>query len=629
MFDRRNLVAFLTSLTVHTVLLLALAQLTQSLAGPSAEMVLETVIAPERTQQEFSRELEVETEVSESLSLVSGGAVAEHAGGSKAPAVEQRRIETSTALREPEIRSNLGDIDLPGLHELGVDLGEREVSGDVGVVADDYGAALSRITAELIRLMHDRRLLVVWLFDESNSMKDDQEEIRNKFHKVYEELGIAQERDEQLRLRDEPLLTAILSFGEKVHTLAKPTAVLREIQQAIDKIPVDQSGKENMCQAILTAISQYRQTAARGDRRLVIVMVSDESGDDDERYLEEALDAAVKANCPIYILGREAVFGYPYARVRWKDPKYGLYHWRPINRGPETPMPEALQWDGLHARWDVFSSGFGPYSQVRLAKETGGIFFILPSDEANLIARGSEYSRKFDFLDMKEYQPLLVSRRDYVEKYRDPFPFRKGLWDVIVRLNPHLDEQLKIREIWYPIGPQRFYEVAPKEFQKAMRAFALTQTALEMLERLKPLRESEPSQRWRANFDLVYAQCFAYRVRLFQFMLVLDNMLYQFPKNYPKPKDPRSNVWNVRRRQEMIEPTEDQIKRTRVDYELLKEQEKQARELFQFVIDQHPRTPWAQRASYELRLGLGMYLQEDYRDPNYDRVGKDIKVPNF
>ena len=51
-------------------------------------------------------------------------------------------------------------------------------------------------------------MLVVWLFDESDSMKDDQKEIRERFHKVYEELGLVQKSDAKLKVSDEILLTS-------------------------------------------------------------------------------------------------------------------------------------------------------------------------------------------------------------------------------------------------------------------------------------------------------------------------------------------------------------------------------------------------------------------------------------
>src|SRR5690606_34352675 len=153
--------------------------------------------------------------------------------------------------------------------------------------------------------------------------------------------------------------------------------------------------------------------------------------------------------------GREAIFGYPYAYVRWRDPESGFTHWLQVDRGPETAFPECLQYDGLQPRWDSASSGFGPYAQVRLAKESGGIFFLLSSHEADLVGRASRDPRRFADLAMKEYEPLLLPRREY-EQTRNRSEFRKTIWQVIVAINPHLDSDLILRREHFSTDPSEF-----------------------------------------------------------------------------------------------------------------------------------------------------------------------------
>ena len=179
---------------------------------------------------------------------------------------------------------NASNIDVPGENLIGQDLGVGEVNGNVGAVVEGYGAALSRITQELIRLMRSQQIMAVWLFDESNSMKDDQKEISQKFHKVYEELGIQERQDKVLKLQDEVLLTAILSFGKDIHELTKtPTSKVKDIQSAIEKIPVDESGEEMMCSSIGYVVDKFGKMARSQKRRLVIIIVSDESPSDSAR----------------------------------------------------------------------------------------------------------------------------------------------------------------------------------------------------------------------------------------------------------------------------------------------------------------------------------------------------------
>ena len=443
---------------------------------------------------------------------------------------------------------------VPGTGIIGKDLGTGQVSGEAGRVVEGYGAALGQMTQELVRMMRESKVLVVWLFDESESMKDDQKEVRERFHKVYEELGLVQKQDAKLKISDEILLTSIMSFGKGIteHTVSmKPTSNVDEIKKTIDKIPTDESGLENTCAAIMSAVGKYQQFASRSKRKLILIVVSDESGDDGE-HIEEAIQRCKSAEAPVYVMGHYSVFGYPYARLSWVDPKHGLTHWLPINRGPETPLPECLQFDGLHARWDVFSAGVGPYEQVRIAKQTGGIFFMLPGNEDNLAGAGSVEQRKFDMLDMKEYLPDLSSRMEYA-KARDASKFRDVQWQVVTEINPFKEPNKKVlnmQEHHYSIDPAVFASQGKTTFDSAIVAMGLLNEAVKRLDSVKKLRDKEPSERWRANYDLMHAQCLGYRVRLFQLLLSLD----QHQKNKPKPKDEKNNEWDIHRVPQLLEP---------------------------------------------------------------------------
>lgn len=612
----RDYSAFFTSLVVHAVILLAMGMIHHHLTDNQPEVAIETIFDDVREQAEFEQVLDTNLSVSESLSVTSGGTISTSVGASAAPAISSQKIETSESLKEPEIKITAGEITAPGDDILGKDLGVGEVTGDIGAVVEGYGPAMSRISKELIRVMRDEKTLVVWLFDESESMRDDQEEIYNNFRKIYAELGIATKQEAKSRARDQALQTAILSFGQGVHVhTEKPTSDLKEIQAAIKKIPVDDSGLENMCQSISAAIDKYMVIANRTDRALLIIVVSDESGDDGQ-MVEEVITRAKRAKSPIYIMGRESVFGYPFARQIWVDPVYKLNHWISVNRGPETAFPEAMQYDGLHGRWDTFSAGFGPYEQMRIVRESGGIFFVLPGKEKNLAGAGSQFSRRFRFQDTKVYQPLLLSRREY-DAERSASKFRSSLWKVIVTLNPHKDDQLNIREHHYPIDPKKFYEEGSKEVPKAIRAIGLLQKSIDILESVKPLRAQEQSARWRAAYDLALAQCLAYRVRLFQYCLAMDQHL----KNKPPLREKKNNEWNVRRVKKMLPPDPAQVKLTKVSVEELDNQLKKAEAQYKLVMKEHPGTPWAQRAQYELNQGFGMKFEDGFRDPRYKNFG--------
>ncbi|MFO1040208.1 MAG: vWA domain-containing protein [Planctomycetaceae bacterium] len=619
--NREVVVGVTISLLLHVASLVALSFIVFQGPLDQLQTVLDSVFDEERVQEEFTQDVEQSTVAADAVNYVSGSmAMGDATGGVAGPVVAQQKIEQAESLRVPDVKVNIGSMNVPGLNIISKDLGTGQVTGEVGRVVEGYGAALGQMTQELVRLMRESKVHVVWMFDESESMKDDQKEIRERFHKVYEELGLVQKHDSKLKASDEILLTTVVSFGEKVTELTqKPTSNVDEIRKAIDNIKVDESGKENTCAAIMSAVSKYQAGAVRQKRKLVVILVTDESGDDGQ-LVEETIDRCKKSDTPVYVLGHYSVFGYPYARMSWIDPKYKLTHWLQINRGPETPFPECLQFDGLHGRWDVFSSGFGPYEQVRMAKETGGIFFMLPGTEANLAGAGSLEQRKFDLLDMREYLPDLSSRVDYAMQ-RSSSRFREAQWQVIVKLNPHLDKELNMQEHQYSLDPAKFATQGKVTFDRAVRAMGMLNEAVKVLDDVKKLREREQSQRWRANYDLMHAQCLAYRVRLFQLLISLD----AHQKIKPIPKDPKNNFWDIHRVATLLEPDKEQVRATRVDMAELKKQHELAKAEFQEVIKNHPRTPWARRAAWELSPGFGMKFVESFWDPRYDL--KDIKLP--
>jgi hypothetical protein len=637
----RNLSALSTSILVHVIVFVLLLVMKIDLLPAIPDVVVETFFNEEQTQERFVKELDEQTEISETQNINAGGVVSTNVGGAGTVQIAQTKIETSQSLNDPDIEINISDVTLPGQEFLGDDLGVGEVNGEVGAVVEGYGAALSRITQELVRMMRERKVMAVWLFDESESMKDDQQEIASEFHKVYEELGIQQQQDKALKKKGEVLMTSILGFGDRINLLTPtPTGDIRKIQQAIQKISIDRTGNENMCRSIAHVLDQFTPLARKQKRQLVVIVVSDESPTD-HIQIEQAILRAKKAKAPIYVLGREAIFGYPYARLRWKDPVYGLNHWVRIDRGPETAFPECLQYDGMHARWDSFSSGFGPYSQVRLAKHSGGIFFMLPGEEEQLDGAGAFEKRRFASLAMKEYEPLLLSRREYAQQVTAR-PFRVAISGIIARLNPNQypliathDAKLNIQQHHYSVDAMEFRRQAVEAGQRTFRAMGLFSEAIAILDKNNPLRDRENSQRWRANFDLIRAQCYAYRVRLFQFMLVLDKHAVDFPKR----KNLKSNRWHFNRSREMVAPDSVQYGRVQVQLKIkakresflteMKEQQDQANRLFQIVLNEHPGTPWARRAQWELDHGYGMNVREGFHDPRYQQIGTRIKIPKF
>jgi hypothetical protein len=272
---------------------------------------------------------------------------------------------------------------------------------------------------------------------------------------------------------------------------------------------------------------------------------------------------------------------------------------------------------------------------VRVCKETGGVYFMLPGEEENLVGRPAAIeARKFHALAMKEYEPLLLSRRDY-EEQRTRSKFRTGVWEVIKNLNPHWDAKLNMRSWHFAVEPEEFQKQGGQEFEKAAYAMNQLNKGIGLMDNIRPLRAKEDSQRWRAAYDLIYAQCLAYRVRLFQYLLVLDD----HSASGRKPKDPKHNRWDIRNTKEYMEPTDPQfdriknafkIKESRSEYlALLQSEMQKADEAFDAVVKEHAGTPWDARAKWDKGRRYGYRFDSMFWDPRYREVGKRIKVPKF
>ena len=625
----------LLSMVVHTLILLMMGMFTYAVDDADYMLVIETVFDDEeRDEEEFVQKLDQQKEIAETVNLIAGS-VSTNIGGSEGPLSRQDPVEVNDVVREPDFQVPVMLQEMPAEEMLTNDLGEGVITGEVGAVVQGYGAALDRLTRELMRMMRTHKLTVVWLFDESESMKDDQQALRDRLYRVYEELRLVEKTPEAAGFKagtklDDVLLTSITSFGAswKFHT-PQATADIRKLMTAIDRVPVDRTGEENMCQAMLQAIDKYKGVI-RGGRKLVLVVVSDESGDDGKR-VEEVIQKARQVRTPVYFLGRESVFGTLYAYKRWQHPDTKRWHLLPVRRGPETPFAEQLQYDGYGRRNDSHMSGFGPYEQVRIARDTGGIFFQLPHEEADL---NNFDDRRNEMLNLREYLPSLDSRRVYAEQ-RDRSEFRKAIWDVIKSLNPYDPERtaaLQIPSGHLPLDPEQFRPRTKEWFSQVMSVVKILGRAQQRLENVRSQRDHEPSLRWRANFDIIDAQLYAYRVRLFQYALALDQYSQSVPTR--KFRNPKANHWSVQQgRAKLLMPTrkqEEQISKflgTPFTGETLKKSHQRALRQLAKVREEHPGSPWSRRAEWELRRNFGVAFGEHFHDPKFQQRRRNPNQP--
>ncbi len=603
------------SLIIHNIVIVALAlTMLPSILEPEPPSIVALPTTPdEELTQELDQDVTPSTEMSVSASSQSTLKTG-HAStiqGATAPSFDKAVAESG-----PQVTVNGLSLTSVSGSALSMDVGD-EAPGDPQAVVDSYDEAMDRITQEIMLMLAKGKVMVIWAFDQSESMKDDQEEIRQKINLVYQELGL------QSAAQGDALVTGVVSYGAdfKVHT-PTPTSDIERIRQAIGEVPIDTTGEEQMCPAVLATLQRYKKVATSGRRQLALILVTDESGHRDTNisFLEPAIAEARAARCRCYVLGRESVFGYPYAHMRWRHPQTGHIHWLPVDRGPETAFVEQLQTSGFHRRYDAHPSGFGPFEQARIARETGGIFFMLPSIESDLV-RGD--NRRYELQAMRPYMPSLETRDEYAME-RNNSVLRSTLWTVIANLNPYNPDLAKIIEMRmeFTANPQRFAQQVAVEQAKAQQYVTFLHLAEQQLEKIKHERDQEIYPRWQANYDLLFAQVLAYKVRLYEYGAYLDAFVKN-PKIVPMTKPPNARLaeWNIRHREETItgDLTKDHIYR--------------AKQMFEGVIRDHPGTPWAARAEWELSRNFGIHLIEEYHTPSPPRPNKPrpklIPVPKF
>ncbi len=102
------------------------------------------------------------------------------------------------------------------------------------------------------------------------------------------------------------------------------------------------------------------------------------------------------------------------------DPKTKqLWRHRPVRQGPESAMLEQISlpfwYDG--PQYDLIEAGFGPYALSRLARASGGIYFV---------TRFTGRRMGFDPVRMREYAPDWT-RRDQYERAVLSSPLRQAV----------------------------------------------------------------------------------------------------------------------------------------------------------------------------------------------------------
>jgi hypothetical protein len=180
---------------------------------------------------------------------------------------------------------------------------------------------------------------------------------------------------------------------------------------------------------------------------------------------------------------------------------------------------------------------------------------------------------------------------------------RSTLWKIINDLDPYNEDVAKFMELKYsfPVQPNRFAVAVKTELERKVIYLNYLDQAAKALEAIRSHRDKELSPRWQANYDLIYAQLLAYTARSYEYGASLERFILN-PKQVPfeKPKFLRLSSWVIR------------ASSSTVGGNLTASYVQRSSEMFEQLIQDHPGTPWAARAQWELERGFGFELREHY-----------------
>jgi len=510
-------------------------------------------------------------------------------------------LESAPMLRHemefnPDFRS-APHFDIP----LGLEISKTiVVPGSTGEGFVQVETALDRVTREIAGNLHEKKLLVVWLIDGSASLGPQRDIVAKRLRRIYSELSALEAVDQTPKV-DSPILTGVVAFGSKTTFVTKePTEKFDDILNALKAAPIDPTGVENVFTAVCQLLERWQRYRFDQGRRILIIAVTDEAGDDHGPPLEAAIVKCQHLGAKAYVIGPASPFGRRKGYVPYVAKENGKTYQLPVDLGPETVVVENVVlpfwYDG--PQYDYLSSGFGPYALTRLVKETGGAYYMSNMTTTS----GLSTTGTFDPGIMKAFEP------DY--RYSSPAIFLKDINKHPLRAAVFGAAEFSQSTMVQGQGtPQMDFRVQPNNFRQifteAQKSAAISGFVVEnILSRVPPQVEkwyaAETSMRWRLAFDLNYGRLLAHRVRAMEY----NSALAQLKSSYTDADiSKKANHFILRANRELNYAT------------TMKRQAKAAEERLRKVLDDAPGTPWALLAARELKDGFGIRVTEQFVPP--------------
>lgn len=586
--------AWLVSMLVHVAVLMLLAMVVVPPAQrPPAAIAIEQPVVEELELFE-PEAIAVEVEASDQVGANSNGgeAVAE----SLAPVIADVPL---VAVDTPEIVDS--DVHIELMEEimpvaLALDT-SLKIRGDSAVGTDGASGAVDRLTLEIAASLDKKDTTVCWVFDQSVSLAGQRRDIASRLTRVLEELDASGSR------RRSELFHLIYAYGDRVNpVIDRPTRDGQAVVDAIESIPIDDSGVELTFTAVRAAARKAQEV--RAGRNVMLVVFTDEVGND-EQLADETAEYCRRMGIRVYVVGVPAPFGRRQVEIKFVefDQKYadGEVRWPVVDQGPETLYPELIKVASKSAADEPIDSGFGPFSLSKLCASTGGIYFTVHGSrgskgrvkDAETAPMASRLRHFFESDAMRQYRPDYLSKAN-LDKELAANKAKKALVEAAGKseLQPVSAVQTEF--------PRRDDAQLSASFSEAQKEVARLQPAIDAIHRSLAAgagdREKIREKRWQAGFDLAMGRVLAAKIRADAYNEVLGQA-----KSGLVFKHPDSDTWEL--------APSDELGAISSRMEKLAGE---ARTYLERVVADHPGTPWAYIASEELKVPLGYAWREKH-----------------
>lgn len=416
--------------------------------------------------------------------------------------------------------------------------------------------------------------LVVWGFDRSESNVKLAGAALTAIQALYAEDDIA------AAVQEEKLLTAVVGFGEKAEFLLDPPASdSAQVKEKLAAVKTEPGGREATFAALSKALEKYLPVRTKQRREVLLVVVTDEPGDDLDQ-LDQVIAVAQRIAVPIYVVGPSVPVGKVLPAVSVAGGPLSVSEADKRTYAADSYFADWVSLETSGNAGDTYDSGLGPWGLERLCRKTSGAYLTVGSVEGipfnNRANREAMKKYAPDYLPLEDMQKLLSEskcRQALVNAAKLP-PVKGALVNPQMNFAKQNEAQMK------------------RMLDKAQLDAARLEDGVNKLYDVLAAAESERGKltgaRWQAAYDTAFGRAAAAKVRIDGYNAMLAAL--KRGKTFEKES---SSAWFLER-SDTIE--------TGSSFQKLADK---AKTYLERVKTDHPGTPWASLAEQELSTPLG------------------------